>query len=381
MKEAENLLPNRAGEGKALAVVTITRPGLLVASRIAKETGATLFVSERYASNIPENLRETAKTFDGVVKNLIPDLFDRYDGIVFVMALGIVVRSIAPLIADKTKDPAIIVSDVQGKFVISLLSGHLGGANQLATDISESIGAIPVITTGTDVTKTVAPDLISQEIGAELDPIDQLKRVSSAIVDGDPVLFINLEKIPVPMLSGQLKPNILLADSVPVSFPSVRAVTIISSARTRPPIPSGVESIALVPRIYGVGIGCNRGTSADEIHALLQDLLESQNIHPKSLQVFGTIDMKSDEAGILDVASRFSRPLFFFSKERLSEVTVPNPSGVVLKFVGTPAVAEPSAILAISQSPPPWKGKPLLAVEKIKSGNVTLALSKWIPTV
>ncbi len=339
MTKPEVARQKSAGDGKALAIVTITRPGLLVASRIAREFEATIYVSERYASNVPEDLRSVTQPFDGVVKNLVSDLFDRYDGIVFVMALGIVVRSIAPLISDKTKDPAVIVSDVQGKFIISLLSGHMGGANQLTSEISETIGAIPVITTGTDVTKTVAPDLISQEIGAELDPVDQLKRVSSAIVDGDPVLFINLERIPVPTLSGALKPNILLADSMPDPFPAVRAVTIISSRCPAPPVPPGIESIALVPRIYGVGIGCNRGTAADEIHSALLALLESQCIHPKSIQAFGSIDLKSDETGILDVASRFSRSLFFFSKERLSDVKVPNPSGVVLQYVGTPSVA------------------------------------------
>ena len=379
MTDKEGEVQKKAGIGRAIAIVTITRPGLVVASKIARGVDATIFVSERYISNIPEELREVSKPFDGVVKNLVSDLFNRYDGIVFVMALGIVVRSIAPLIVDKTKDPAILVSDVQGKFVISLLSGHMGGANQLASEISEVIGAMPVITTGTDVTKTVAPDLISQEIGAELDPIEQLKRVSSAIVDGDPVLFLNLEKIPVPTLSGSLKPNISVADSMPDHFPAVRAVTIISSKRPLPAIPPGIEFITLVPKIYGVGIGCNRGTTADEIHAALLTLLDERGIHPKSIQAFGSIDLKSDEAGILDVASRFSRSLFFFSKERLSEVSVPNPSGVVLHYVGTPSVAEPAAILAISQSPPPWKGEPRLEVEKIKTGNVTLALARWIP--
>ncbi|EQD24310.1 MAG: Cobalamin biosynthesis CbiG protein, partial [Leptospirillum sp. Group IV 'UBA BS'] len=198
---------------KTLAVVTITRPGLVVAAKIARESGAVLYVSERYLPNIPEDLRAESRPFDGVLKNLLPELFARYDGIIFIMALGIVVRSIGPLIADKTRDPAVLVGDVKGKFIISVLSGHLGGANRLAEEIARATGAMAVVTTGTDVTKNVAPDLISQEIGAELDPLDQLKRVSSAIVDGDPVLFLNLEGLPVPSLMGTLKPNILKADS------------------------------------------------------------------------------------------------------------------------------------------------------------------------
>ncbi len=364
---------------KKLAVVTITRPGLVVAAKIARECGADLFVSDRYVPNIPEDLRPLAHPFDGVLKNLLPDLFAHYDGLVFIMALGIVVRSIGPLIADKTRDPAVLVGDVQGKFIISVLSGHLGGANRLAQEVARTTGAIPVVTTGTDVTQNVAPDLISQEIGAELDPLDQLKRVSSAIVDGDPVLFMNLEGLAIPSLSGALKPNIQKSDTFPDPFPSVRAAVVISRLIPGRSLPAGVEGISLIPRVYGVGIGCNRGTSPDEITSALNALLETHRIHPKSLQAFGSIDLKADERGILDTASRFSRPLFFFSREALGAVDVPNPSGVVQKFVGTPSVAEPAAILALTQSPPPWKGHAILEIEKKKSGNVTLALARWVP--
>lgn len=364
---------------KKLAVVTITRPGLVVAAKIARECGADLFVSDRYVPNIPEDLRPLAHPFDGVLKNLLPDLFAHYDGLVFIMALGIVVRSIGPLIADKTRDPAVLVGDVQGKFIISVLSGHLGGANRLAQEVARTTGAIPVVTTGTDVTQNVAPDLISQEIGAELDPLDQLKRVSSAIVDGDPVLFMNLEGLAIPSLSGALKPNIQKSDTFPDPFPSVRAAVVISRLIPGRSLPAGVEGISLIPRVYGVGIGCNRGTSPDEITSALNALLETHRIHPKSLQAFGSIDLKADEGGILDTASRFSRPLFFFSREALGAVDVPNPSGVVQKFVGTPSVAEPAAILALTQSPPPWKGHAILEIEKKKSGNVTLALARWVP--
>ncbi len=366
------------GNARKTAVVTITRPGLVVAGNIARECQADLYVSERYVPNIPEDLRSEAHPFDGVLKNLLPDLFSKYEGLIFVMALGIVVRSIGPLIADKTKDPAVLVSDVQGKFVISVLSGHLGGANKLAEEVARLIGAVPVITTGTDVSQNVAPDLISQEIGAELDPLEQLKRVSSAIVDGDPVLFINLEHIPIPSLSGTLKPNILKASSLPETFPTVRAAVVISRKKY-PALPQGIEVISLVPKVYGVGIGCNRGTSSEEITEALKTLFQTHGIHPKSIRAFGSIDLKSDEQGLLDTASGFSRPVFFFSRDQLGTVSVPNPSGVVQKFVGTPAVAEPASLLALVQSSPPWKGQPLLEIEKQKSGNVTLALARWIP--
>ncbi len=364
---------------KRLAVATITRPGLLVAARIAKEHGADLFVSERYLANIPEDLKATAKPFDGVIKNLLPELFASYDGIVLIMALGIVVRSIARLAEDKTRDPAVIVGDVQGRFLISVLSGHSGGANSLTEELARTIGATPVVTTGTDVTKTVAPDIIAREIGGFLTPLDNLKRVSSAIVDGDPVLFLNLDGIPVPSLEGPRKPNILTARTLPEPLPALRAGVYISVSKNLPSLGEAVQTVQIVPRVLGVGIGCNRGTSVFEIEKLLSEVLDEKDWHDGAIRAFGSIDLKRDEEGIVGLASRLGVPLFFFSREQLGEVSVPNPSGVVMQYVGTPAVAEPASLLALAMSPPPWPGGARLIVEKVKSKEATIAISRWLP--
>lgn len=366
-------------EAPRLAVVTITRPGLLVAARIAQEHQADLYVSERYVSHIPADLAETAKTFDGVIKNLLPQLFAAYDGVILIMALGIVVRSIAKLAEDKTRDPAVLVGDVQGRFLISVLSGHSGGANRLTEEIAQTIGAIAVVTTGTDVTQTVAPDLIAKEMGGVLTPHDNLKRVSSAIVDGDPVLFLNLDKVPVSALEGSKKPNILVADALPDPLPPLRAGVLITLASSLPSLGEGVQTIQIVPRCLGIGVGCNRGTSPQEIEDLLGEVMVREGWHPDAVRAVGTIDLKKDEEGILQLAARKGLPLFFFSRSQLEEIHVPNPSGIVKKYVGTPAVAEPSAILALNMAPPPWGGSPVLVVEKVKSKNATLAIARWIP--
>ena len=362
-----------------LAVATITRPGLLVAARIAREHQADLYVSERYVAHIPEDLKEKATTFDGVIKNLLPELFSTYDGIILIMALGIVVRSIARLAEDKTRDPAVLVGDVQGRFLISVLSGHSGGANKLTEEIARTTGAIPVVTTGTDVTQTVAPDLIAKEIGGTLTPHDNLKRVSSAIVDGDPVLFLNLDKIPIHSLEGVKKPNILVAEVLPDPVPPLRAGVTITLSTTVPALGEGVQTVQIVPRCLGIGVGCNRGTSFQEIEDLLGEGMKREGWHLDAIRAFGTIDLKKEEEGILQLAARKGVPLFFFSRSQLEEIHVPNPSGIVKKYVGTPAVAEPSAILALNMAPPPWGGNPVLVVEKVKSKNATLAMARWIP--
>ncbi|MGC8528758.1 MAG: cobalt-precorrin 5A hydrolase [Leptospirillia bacterium] len=370
--------PEPGPQEMKLAVATITRPGLLVAARIARDHRADLYVSEKYFSHIPDDLKDKAKVFDGVIKNLLPELFSGYDGIILIMALGIVVRSIARLAEDKTRDPAVLVGDVQGRFMISVLSGHSGGANKLTEDVARTTGALPVITTGTDVSQTVAPDMIAKEISAVLTPHDNLKRVSSAIVDGDPVLFLDLDKVPISSLEGPKKPNILVSSTLPDPLPSIRAGVYITISNALPSL-GGVPTVQLIPRCLGIGIGCNRGTSVEEIEDLLIEVMERERWHPEAIRAFGSIDLKKDEEGILQSAARRGLPLYFFSRNQLEEVHVPNPSGIVKKYVGTPAVAEPSSLLALRMAPPPWPGRPNLVVEKVKSKNATLAIARWTP--
>ena len=357
-----------------IAIVTITRPGLGVALKIQGRVAADLYVSERYVD--PADTRMIS--FDGIVKNLLPGLFERYDGIVLVMALGIVVRTIAPLIQDKKHDPGIVVVDVSGRFAISVLSGHLGGANQLARDVAEPIGATPVITTGTDATGTIAPDLMSKEIGADLEPFDLLKRVSSAIVDGDKVLILNPERIPFPSLQGPMKPHILVHDRWPDPVPQTRAAVVISNRTDRPTQTLPVH-VTIYPRTLAVGIGCNRGTAFEEIRDLVLDEFRKNHLATSSIRKFRTIDLKSDEAGIIETARHFDRALATFTREELSAVPVPTPSQAVLDHVGTPGVAEPAAVLVLKKDPPFAGGQVRIVITKTKSLNATLSVSEWIP--
>ena len=366
--------PHETPDQEKRAIVTITRPGLELARKLRKGLGATLFVSEKY---LDANEKETGiEAFDGVVKNLLPRLFQEYDGIVLIMALGIVVRTIAPLIQDKKYDPGIVVVDVTGKFSISLLSGHLGGANQLARDVTDIIGSIPVITTGTDVTGTIAPDMIAKELKADLEPFDLLKKVSSAIVDGDKVLVINPEKIPVPSLEGTMKPHILLSDTWPEIVPPSRAAVIITSRTDKRDLPLPVH-VFIRPRVLTVGMGCNRGTSFDEVHTLLTETFSAHNLSLSSIRAFGTIELKSDEEGFLQLSRALDRPMITFSREELSSVSTPNPSAMVESHVGTPGVAEPAAVLALCKNPPFSGGQAHLIVHKTKSVNATIAIAEW----
>ena len=111
----------------------------------------------------------------------------------------------------------------------------------------------------------------------------------------------------------------------------------------------------------------------------MNEVMDREDWHPEAIRAFGSIDLKKDEEGILQLAARRGLPLYFFSRSQLEEVHVPNPSGIVKKYVGTPAVAEPSALLALRMASPPWPGTPQLVVEKVKSKNATLAIARWTP--
>jgi cobalt-precorrin 5A hydrolase len=219
--------------------------------------------------------------------------------------------------------------------------------------------------------------MMAKEIGADLTPFDLLKRVSSAIVDGDRVLVINPEKIPFTQLSGTLKPNILLHGEWPDPLPLARAAIVISSA-SAPPTELLPVHVTIHPRVLAVGIGCNRGTSAKEIISLVEQTLEKANLSVSSIARFATIDLKKDEEGILETARFFNRPLEIYTREELSQIESPNPSEVVRSHVGTPGVSEPAALLAIRLHSPFPNGRGELSIEKVKSENATMAVARWV---
>jgi len=179
MPELGPLRPER------VAVYTLTLPGLAVAERIHRVLpGSTLYAAAKY-----RGLLEGAVYFEEPIKELLLKTWPLHDGHVFVMASGIVLRAIAPLILDKRVDPAVLVVDLKGRYFVPLLAGHLGGANPLARHLAEALGGEAVLTTGTDSLNAPAPDLLAKALGARVPDWSPLKEVSALLVDGRPVGF------------------------------------------------------------------------------------------------------------------------------------------------------------------------------------------------
>ena len=348
-----------------LAVITVTKQGIALGERIlAAEPEAVLYVPAKYGLEPSARMR----VFSGQLAPLLAEIYGAYEGFVFLMATGIVVRMIVEYIKDKRYDPAVVVMDITGRFAISLVSGHLGGANALTRRLAEVTGATPVITTGTDVNETIAPDVIAMEIGAEVDDFEVMKKVSAALVDGDATGVVDLTGVNAPSLEGSLKPNVKILPSLETLRASAVTAAIVITNRLLDVRDFGRPVVMLRPKNLVAGVGCNRGTSAEEITGAIEAVLREHGLSIKSLKGLASVDAKRDEIGLVDAAKRLGLPLTFCDKATLNAVPdVPNPSEAPMKFVGVQGVAEPAALHVSGGS---------LIVEKVKRGNVTIAVAE-----
>ncbi len=341
-----------------LAIWAITPDGLSMALKLMDAFSGLLHVSESLLP-CPAPCFSFARLAD-----CVKDRFSLFRGHVFIMSTGIVVRLIAPCIASKTKDPAVVVMDEKGRHVISLLSGHIGGANRLAMAISEKLQATAVITTATDIHQVPAIDVIAVDNGLFIENPEAIKTISMAFLNQAPVYlhdpYHRMDKvseldnmIPLTQTSsrqdagGATSPAVVIDDRL-MCFPD--------------------PCLILRPKSLIAGMGCNRNTSANEIHEFLVKNMDKFALSMNSLKCIATIDIKSDEAGLLEVAKSLRIPIRFFTREELSEIDSPNPSDIVNKHIGVPSVCEAAAILASEN------GK--LIVPKQISPNVTLAIAR-----
>jgi cobalt-precorrin 5A hydrolase len=290
---------------------------------------------------------------------LLTDIWPKHDGLICIMAAGIVVRQIAPLLRHKATDPAIVVVDELGHFAISLLSGHLGGANRLASEVARLTGAQTVITTASDVQGRPALDLLARDLGLEVENPDLLARIARALLEEETLWICDPEGRLQAPLEGQ--ENLFpLSENGDLDFPGIWV-----SERTAP---QGLQCLVLRPRNLVVGIGCNRGTKVEEILALLRSVFEHEGLSTLSIRNLASIDLKSDEPGLLEAADFLDRPLELFTGAEIKTVIVPNPSSMVEKHVGVLSVCEATALLSAQSQ--------MLIVPKHKTSNATLAVAR-----
>lgn len=275
--------------------------------------------------------------------------FSRQDALIFVGAVGIAVRAIAPHCHSKATDPAVVVVDECGRFAIPLLSGHLGGANDLARDISAVCGAVPVITTATDANGIFAVDEWAKHQNCMVLEPERIKRVSGKLLAGNCTAYWS--DFPI---EGTAPFGV-----IPAQTPDASDFALTLS-------PSG-DALHLVPRIGVLGVGCKRGTSAQQLETAFASFCETHRLAPQCIVSAASIDLKQSEEGLLDFCKNHRWNIQFFSAKQLQ--TAPGPftaSPFVQSITGVDNVCERAAVLASGGS---------IRIPKQAGGGVTFALA------
>ena len=330
-----------------IAIFAYSRRGCDTGARVrAAIAGAgddcRAYTVAKYAREGYEAITPPSSRFTGPV-------FQWADAMVFVGACGIAVRSIAPYVKDKTTDPAVLVVDERGQFVISLLSGHIGGANALTTRVAEALGATPVVTTATDVNGRFSVDAWAGVHGLYIDGMAAAKAVSAAILERTVPLASDFPIV------GDLPPGVAPGEKGPEG--------ICISWRQRRPFD---KTVLLVPAVLRLGVGCRKGTDAEKIAGLVDRVLAENGIHPRAIKAVASIDLKKEEPGLLAFCSERGWPVEFYTAEELSAVEGDfTPSDFVRSVTGVDNVCERAALRNGSR----------LLVRKTARDGVTVALA------
>jgi cobalt-precorrin 5A hydrolase / precorrin-3B C17-methyltransferase len=264
------------------------------------------------------------------------------DGFVLFASVGIAVRVAAPLLGDKHADPAVVCVDEAGRWVVPVVGGHGRGANALAQEVAGLLGATAVITTATDAAGVAALDTMPGFVAS-----GDIAGVTRRLLDGESVTVRKDLDWPLAWRSTGSSPS---------------SATVVVTDRL---YPSRDDAVVLSPPSLVAGIGSAAGVSSEEVNALLEAALASEGLDRRSVACVATIDLKSNEDGIVALGL----PMVTFAAEQLVGVDVPNPSDVVLAEVGTPSVSEAAALLAAGPGA-------TLVVAKMKSAMATVAIAR-----
>ena len=273
------------------------------------------------------------------VKDYFPVLFYEYDAIIAIMASGILIRSIAPLMESKVSDPAVLNIDDNANFVISTLSGHLGGANKLTHKVAALIDATPVITTSTDVNNKLGIDVIAKDLYLSIDEPKEILFFNKAILDGEEISFTlnpnkNFEYLFEYLNKVTLEMNVSIDYSSTVGEDEIH-------------VQLDGHKLVLKERKMVVGIGCRRGKECIKIHEGLIKSINDLDIHKSRINMLASAEIKKDEQGILELSDKTNIPVKFvdLDKLKLFESSDVQKSEFVKSKFGIYGVCEPSALI------------------------------------
>ena len=315
------------------AIAAFTNRGVNLALRLAEFLGAEVFVPERFS-------RDGVNVIGSTLSDWAGKMFRESRALIFVGACGIAVRSVAPHVKNKMSDPAVVVIDESGRFVIPLLSGHVGGANDLARKIAAFLHAVPVITTATDVNNLPAVDEWAVKNDCVIENPGAVKNVSAEILEGHRVC---------------------------TSAPPAGVGVAVTCENVPAPFP---VTLMLRPKILVLGAGCNRGVSPEDFESSAMDFLRGAGVSVMSLKALATIDIKRDEPAMKIFAESHNIPLVTFTADELNTLAGNfTASERVRHFTGTDNVCERSCVLCAGE------GGVLLRSKTVYNG-ITFALAR-----
>ena len=356
------------------AIIAVSRPGAALARRLAASLDdAELHLERRIAADGPD---DGAHLYDLPLRPVLQELFARRPALAVFLPVGAVVRLLAPVLGSKSRDPAVVCIDDAGRYAVSLLSGHRGGADALARRVADAIGAQAVITSAADALSLTAIDLVGKRAGWRIDasPTD-LTRAAAAVVNGEPVALwldpaTDADWPAGAPLSGSIVTVAEFADAVSPEYAAALAVSDRAGAWLASPRPLVIYR----PPTLAIGIGCRRGVSAEHLRALLAAALKAHGLAEGSIAAFATADIKADEAGIIALAHSRAVPLAIYTAAELNaagrEMPDATPSAAQ-DLLGVFGVSEPAALLSA--------GADRLVMPRVKSDRATIAAARIPP--
>ncbi|APM38099.1 cobalt-precorrin 5A hydrolase [Clostridium kluyveri] len=292
-------------------------------------------IGEKINGVIPVNIFSKSKIKNFKITKLAEELMKNYDAIIFISSTGIAVRAIAPFIKNKTKDPAVIVVDILGKYVISLLSGHLGGANEFSKKIAEIINAEAVITTATDNLNLESPDIIAKENKLIIDNMKKAKCISALMVNGENIGFKDEENL------------IQLPRGYTTDLEIARGIVYVTNKLNYLKGYDNTVKLKLIRKNIIIGIGCRKNYSAETMKGIVREKLKEHNIDERAVKIVASSSVKSEEKAIVELREFLGAQFRTFSNEDIKTVQYKyRGSKFVEEHIGVKAVCEPCVELS-----------------------------------
>lgn len=327
-----------------IGIISVTEKGDILAKQLSKALNGNLYLKVEI-----EDFKLSKVTEEAMAK---------HKGVIFISSTGIAVRAIAPYLKGKDKDPGVVVVDVSNNYSISLISGHIGGANDLALEVSKILNNTPIITTATDNLGVVAPDMIAMKNSLVIESLKKAKTIAMLLVNGEVIGFKddrNLIDIP----SGYKKLENIEENSVWITNRVIPKNNLSNYKLDNNKI------LRLIRKDIVLGIGCRKGIESERLEEFVMKILHENNIDPRSVLKIGSIDVKKDEKAIKDLKDKLECEFKTFSKDEILKIQHKfEGSDFVEKTLGVRSVSEPSVELMGGY----------IIVSKIKSNGMTLTI-------